>query len=56
VEHQIATDFNIRLAGISIAAYFAKGEIPPRGGQEIISFISIQHRPAIKDAANRGWK
>ena len=45
VEHKIATDFAIRLAGMNVADSLAKGE--PQCGQEIISFISIQHRPVI---------
>jgi len=55
VEHKIATDFNIRLAGISIAACFAKGE--PHCGQEIISFFNPTSPSHLKEAAtNRGWK
>lgn len=57
MEHKIATDFNIRLAGISIAAYVAKGESPHSRGQEIISFIQSNiAQPFKKAATDRGWK
>jgi hypothetical protein len=55
LEDKIATDFDIRLAGMNIADCLAKGE--PQCGQEIISFIQSNIAQPYKEAAtDRGWK